>query len=326
MNLSRIRPLIVALLFLGFSHHELAAAGEKNVSGAAQVDNPKTVSPYAFSLLPKAFQKHPLLAISVITELTDEGKKLPQPTQENPYYYIGSPLGFHQEGQGAFRDVKISNESMMKFVQNALATNHYLPASKEHPASFVLYIFWGAHSKLWEKDPSAGEDGDGVVDINHRNLLSRALLVGGAKFAKELDDALKQQAKYGAQSSTLSDPVYLFSIRDNLTRNLMEQVLDDCYYVVISAYDAAAVVRGERKLLWRTKMATPSQGVSLVETTPALVASGSSFFGRAMTEPAIIGKRINREGKVELGELKFKGYEEPTADSPKEKQPAKKQP
>jgi len=314
MKISKKNLLILALFLLGFLCFELGAAAEKAAPSAVAVDNSKTVAPYAFSFLPKAFQKRPVLAISVITEVTDEGKKLRPPTQEIPYYYIANSLGFHQEGQGAYRDTKVSEENMLKIVQKALAADHYLPANKEHPVNFVLYLFWGVHCKLWEADPNSDEIG--MVDINHQNLLSRATLIGGAKFAKELEEALIKQARYGKQSMPMLDPVYLFSIRDDVTRNLVEQVLDDCYYVVVSAYDAAAMARGERKLLWRTKMATPAQGVSLVETAPALGASGSSFFGKDMNEPAIIGKRINRGGTVELGELKVISMDEKPAETP----------
>jgi hypothetical protein len=43
-----------------------------------------------------------------------------------------------------------------------------------------------------------------------------------------------------------------------------------------------------------------------------------------MTEPNIVDKRVLRNGKVELGELRFKGYEEPKADREKADQPDKK--
>ena len=104
----------------------------------------------------------------------------------------------------------------------------------------------------------------------------------------------------------------------------MDQVVNDCYYIVVSAYDGASLAQGEKKLLWRTKISTPAQGVSLAETSTALIASGSQFFGHEMAEPAIIDKRISRTGKVESGELRFKGYEEPAADKEKTEQPAKK--
>ena len=280
----------------------------------------QTVPPYEFSFLPKAFQAHPTLAISVITEMTDEGRARQSPTPAKPAYYLIVSAGFHQEGP-VVGDEKGSAPVLEKRVENALATNGYLQSSKEHPATLLLNFFWGVHNKLEKGDV---ETGDGhFVDIRHRNLISRARLVGGAAFARDFAKALELQDRSGGAVASSFDPVYLFAIRDDLTHNLVEQALDDCYYVVVSAYDYAAFTRGERRLLWRTKMSTPAQGVSLVETTPALADSGASFFGRDMAGAAIVGKRIARDGSghVELGPLQFKGYIEKPGE--KESPPAK---
>ena len=282
----------------------------------------KTDSTWAFSLLPKAFQSHPLLAMSIITEMTDEGRKLTPPTPGKPAYYYVYSAGFHEEGSGAAESGKVSEDKLQHHVQKALAASGYLPGTKEHAPSLFLVFVWGVHNKLEKFDVETGEGG--MPDIHHHNLLSRATLVGGAAFAKELAKVLQEQDRTAAQTATVFDPVYRFTLRDDLTRNLMEQILDDCYYVVISAYDAASVARGERKLLWRTKMSTPAQGVSLVETTPALIDSGTDFFGRDMKQASMVGKRISREpgGRVDLGPMEFKGYGDKLDD--KETPPAKK--
>lgn len=282
----------------------------------------KLESPYAFSLLPKAFQKHPLLAISVVSEVTDEGKRIKAPTPESPTYYYATSIGYHHEGQGVSEEGKLSIAAVEKRVEAALGYSHYLPATEGHPPTLAIFYFWGVHSKLDKGDMETGEGA--FRDVRYHNLLSRAALVGGEKFEKELAKALEQQALSGAPALSLLDPVYRFTNRDDLTRNLMEQVLDDCYYVVISAYEGAALARGEKKLLWRTKMSTPAQGVSLAETTPALISSGRSFIGRPMEGPAIVGKRVDRDGKVEIGDLKFKGYEEAGTGNPNQDAAEKK--
>ena len=282
----------------------------------------KAESTWAFSLLPRAFQTHPLLAMSIITEMTDEGRKLAPPTRETPAYYYVHSAGFHAEGPGAAELGKVPEDQLQSHVQAALAAGGYLPGSKEHAPSLFLVFIWGVHAKLDQFDVETGEGG--FPDVHHHNLLSRATLVGGAAFAKELAKVLQEQDTTGAQAATVFDPVYRFTLRDDLTRNLMEQILDDCYYVVISAYDATSAARGERKLLWRTKMSTPAQGVSLVETTPALIDRGADFFGRDMKQASIVAKRISREhgGQVELGPLEFKGYGDKLEE--KETPPAKK--
>jgi hypothetical protein len=101
-------------------------------------------------------------------------------------------------------------------------------------------------------------------------------------------------------------------------------VFDDCYYVVISAFDAFAFAQGEKKLLWRTKMSTPAQGVSLAETASALVASGGPFLGREMLHASIVGKRISRSGTVELGELKVIKLDEKLPEKQNQETPSGK--
>jgi len=322
MNSTPLKPLfiLVALLAIGLSQSR--AATDDPAPPISQTPQEKTVSPYSFTLLPRAFQQHPVLAISVITDVTPEGKKCPPPTAANPCYYYCHSSGYHQEGQGASEEGSVSNENMMKWVQKALASQNYLPGNKEHPATLILFFFWGVHSKL---DLNASENGDnGFRDVGHHNLLSRAALVGGAGFAKELAKAIEQRDLSGGPTWSFLDPVYRFANRDALTSNLMEQVFDDCYYVVISAFDAFAFAQGEKKLLWRTKMSTPAQSVSLAETASALVASGGPFLGREMLQASIVGKRISRSGTVELGELKTIGMDEKYPEKQNQETPSEK--
>ena len=288
-----------------------------NRNGKPSSSNKEKSDFYFFSsLLPKALQTHPLVAISVITEKSDEGKKIPSPTLEKPAYYSIMSSGYRHQGDGVSDEGKVSEEILQKFVETALANSHYLPADNAHPATLILFYFWGVHSGFDAGDPESGDGGH--PDIGHKNLIQRAQLVGGVKFAHEFAVALDQRDQSrmasGSQGLIGMDPVYLFSIRSDINRSLVDQILDDCYYIVVSAYDAAALVKGERKLIWRTKMSTPAQGVSLVETVPALVASGGTYFGRDMDEPSIIDKRINRKGNVELGELKVITMDEKSAE------------
>lgn len=305
---SPVLKQIVLILIIGCCLQS-AGAAEPVPSIAPELPN-KPASKWVFSLLPKAFQKNPSLAISIITEMTDEGRKIKPPTANNPTYYQTVSAGFHEEGPGTYEKGQVSAQNLEKHVQKALAVSGYLPGTADHPPTLLLVFFWGVHNKIERDDTETG----GIPDVGNRNVLSRAALVGGAAFARDLARALNEQAMTG-QAPSLFDPVYRFTNRDDLTRNLMEQVLDDCYYVVVSAYEGAAVARGEKKLLWRTKMSTPAQGVSQIETTPALADSGADYFGRDMSSAAIVDKRISRErgGRVDLGPLEFKGY----VDEPK---------
>jgi len=146
---------------------------------------------------------------------------------------------------------------------------------------------------------------------------ARAQLVGGKQFAASLAQALNDQALSGNRGG-FSSPFERFRNRDDMTRTLVEQVFDDCYYVVVSSYDEKAYARPphEKKLLWRTKMSTAAQGVSLAQTIPGLLENGSWYFGRDMSGPEIVTKRVMREGKVEIGEATVREYITDTTGQP----------
>jgi hypothetical protein len=48
-------------------------------------------------------------------------------------------------------------------------------------------------------------------------------------------------------------------------------------------------------------MTVAAQGVSQDQTLPTLITSAAPFFGKEMSEPAILTKRAVREGQVEIG-------------------------
>lgn len=319
------RILFLSTTLLAALSGNLLAESASQPPGTTPEAKEKRKYSFLSSLLPKSLQEHPLLAISIITEMTDLGKKLTPPTAEKPSYYLIKSMGYHHEGQAVYEEGKVPVKNLERIVHNALAGSHYLPADKDHPATLCLYYFWGIHSKLDGPDQETGMGG--TIDIGNKHLLSRAQLVGGVKFAKELGDALEARAlsvNPGDNKVTGIDPVEMFTIRTKLNQSLMEQVVDDCYYFVVSAYDAGALQKGDRKLLWRTKISTAADGASIAETTPALVATGEAFFGRDMNEPSIVDKRLNRKGNVGMGETKTMEMDgEPTEKSAKE-DPAEK--
>ncbi|MFT3868655.1 MAG: hypothetical protein QM715_09160 [Nibricoccus sp.] len=315
MKLISIKILTSGFIFIGSI---ILTSGAGVEDGQAPLKPPPLKKTAVFSLLPKAFQSNPELSITVITEATEEGKKLKPPTTGKPAYYQAVASGYHHEGHGKDQDKTLSVEHLEKQLKKSLVEGGYLEADKDHPPSLVLFFVWGTHNKLAEDDP-ASEMG-GQEDIGYRNLLSRAALVGGKQFAEELAAAIEEQSN-SASGDIMLNPVYRLMIRSDRNRALMHQIVDDCYYVVVSAYDLASFAHGEKKLLWRTKMTTAAAGISLAESSSALVAGGGPFFGRWMTEPAIVDKRISRNGRVELGETRTISMDEPVGEPEKKNVP-----
>ena len=285
---------------------------------AAKKDEP---SGWVFSLLPKSLQKNPRLDLTVITEMTELGKKLPPVSPEQPAYYQAFSSGSRQLGHAAGNEKNLAPEFVERLLTRSLAANGYLPATPPaHPPTLVIFYTWGSHNLLVEGD---ADNPSLSAELVARNLLDRAALVGGEKFARELlqlfteADAMALgnrtppadpsgavepiQPILGAAQMEFFNPVNLFKQRSVKNAFLVDQTAEDVYYVVASAYDFQSVATKQKRLLWRTRMTANTRGVSQEQSLPTLIASAAPYFGKEMAEPEILTPRAVREGTVEVG-------------------------
>ena len=276
-----------------------------------------------FSFLPRSLQKNPLVDQTVITEMSEEGKKLPLPSPAHPVYYAAKSAGFKMlAGRDALGEQPPTAAEIEAVMARALAVNGYRPVAAGQPAALLIIYHWGMHSLL---DQGSEEvEGSATPDLGHANLLSRAALVGGAKFAAELKRALAQQDSDDEAMTYVNvgvghyGPLRAFTERDAKTRQLYEESQAPCYYVVVSAYDYAAAAHGEHKLLWRSKLTVEANGVAMADTLPMLIANGAQYLGHDMPEPATMTKPLTREGHTRLGPMKVEEYLEknPVPETP----------
>lgn len=323
------------------------------ISAALSAATPDS-SPNIFSLVPKSFQTNPRVEFNIITEMTNEGRKAPQASPATPVYYLSKPGSFVQLGHGASsREKPPAVERMEKVLEAALAQGGYLGASKEHPPSVVIVYSWGSHSSeidntLDGSDPSTATPTTVSNEVMINELVERARLVGGERFAQELVKALAEEgaanrASYkprtveggpDALPNTMGDgagamtnlfkPVERFRRRSDKIASLLEDASHSVYFVVASAYDFTSATTLSKILLWRTKMSVSSNGIGMTETLPSLITAAAPYFGKDMTEVEVLGQRINRAGSTRLGPLEVKGYyENAAAETPaKEAEPA----
>ncbi|MCX6956245.1 MAG: hypothetical protein NTV51_29275 [Verrucomicrobia bacterium] len=313
----RFRPaLLFALPVLTW-----AAAAADESAKPAEPAKKSGESQWVFSLLPKSFQKNPQLDLTVITEMTAAGKKRPPVSPAKPAYFIAQSGGYRALGHAPGREKTLSPEQVEKILTHALAANGYLPAKAPATAPSVAIMFvWGSHNLLVE-----GDDENPSLSGNQvaRNLLDRAALVGGEKFAKEMLELFVQadsmamanpparidpsgtvpgiEPILGAAQLEFANPVNLFKLKSAKNEFLLDQTAADVYYVVASAYDYSSLAKNQRVLLWRTRMTVAAQGVSQEQTLPTLIASAAPFFGKEMSEPEILTRRPVREGTVDVG-------------------------
>lgn len=304
---------------------------------------------FVFSLLPKSLQRNPALDFNVITEMTAEGKKFPKPTAKQPLYYVAQPGKFMQMGTEPANERPPPVADLERAMQKALATNGYLAHIDSGPAPRLAVVFnYGSFARFstdfedFEAETIAEQAYQDAINqvpppnpppeppiapmgspvsadqllpyvlsdvVKRRDVLERATLIAGAKFASELGDAISREITYrigggGGGAPPEDDPNSPFNRFRNKNDKLLAFVEDSfssCYFVIASAYDYAAMAKGNRILLWRTKMTVNSSGVSMTESLPTLIATAGPYLGREMSEAESISKRISREGHVQIG-------------------------
>jgi hypothetical protein len=96
--------------------------------------------------------------------------------------------------------------------------------------------------------------------------------------------------------------------------DLITDVEESRYYIVISAYDFPELLKTQKKkLLWQTRVSVRSPGNAFDDSLAAMLRSASPYFGQNS------GKLVRGEesrGTVELGELKFLGEAKDQKKSP----------
>jgi hypothetical protein len=328
-------PIRLLFLFLGIALLGIRAAEAPAPAPAKAEPAPaaKESSGWVFSLLPKSFQKNPLLELTVITEMTAAGKKVPPPSAAQPVYFDLFSSGPRHLGHSQGSQRTLPQEEVERLLTRSLAANGYRPASPPaSPPALVIMFSWGSHFMLTEGDEENPVlSGDQVA----RNLLDRAALVGGEKFARQLRDLFEQadalslsggmRAPPGGEAvitpamAEFMNPVGLFKRASARNEFLFDQTASDVFYVVASAYDYPSLAQNKRLLLWRTRMTVAAAGVSAQQSLPTLVLSAAPYFGKDMPEAAILSKRTVPEGRVEIG---TPSVVEPAAPTPS--RPAKR--
>jgi hypothetical protein len=95
----------------------------------------------------------------------------------------------------------------------------------------------------------------------------------------------------------------------NLYDDLISDLEEERYYVIVSAYDfRSAVHDGKRKLLWATRISIRAQGNRFDEQLTTMLANASKHFGQNTNHLL----RQYQEGRVDIGEMKIVGVDSPT--------------
>jgi len=258
--------------------------------------------------------------ITVGTEMTDAGRKLPMPTFDKPVYYIVQSVERHDIGdvRGDTKDTPdIPVAALKQLLFTALAANGYCLADANHPPTQAITCVCGVLNKIDPVNPNSEVDPDaqdkaaqtflsvpkspsppgtdknaraalspsdevGMKDSSRlQNLRSHAEIVGGKKFADEFAAAFSGQLQCsGTVGCEPSDSLRRFVTRDDTTGVLVYAIFNDCYYCIVTSHDMGALKNNGGKLLWTTRVSAISQKFSFEQRLPVMVITASWYFGR----------------------------------------------
>jgi hypothetical protein len=204
----------------------------------------------------------------VVAEQTNPEAKPALPTPDHPAYYVAYDAGYIEAGDPVAGEEPPSAAAVAQALRGTLATQNYLPASA--PSLLVVY-HWGVIR------PDSHQIRD-TFNIQP-NLKARIALVATSRMAGEMENFLLER-RMGRINPAFRVPGFL-AIQE---RDLLDLARDDRYFVIVSAYDFAALTRRETKLLWRLKVSTRSPGESMAEALPALLSGGAPYFGRNLKD------------------------------------------
>lgn len=117
-------------------------------------ENEPEVRPlWNFRLLPKAFQKNPIVDMTVITEMTEEGRLRPPPSSENPVSYSLLSAGYRRHGEVSGETRSFSQTEVEDHLNRSLAAGGFrAEENPDHPPSLLIVYSWGVHGPLEEGD------------------------------------------------------------------------------------------------------------------------------------------------------------------------------
>ena len=210
--------------------------------------------------------------VNVVVDLTDAGRKIVPPTKEKPAFYYPVLASYRESGSLVAGEKNPPSTPVAKLLAKALAAQHYyVMGTKTPPPTIILVFHWGYMNP--QIDDTGDDENPQQIFWNQKEMLA---LVAG--------NTVKNVGAFGSD-------------RDDILQNIR----DDRYFVIVSAYDFDSAKEKKKVLLWQAKMSTPSNRVSLAEVIPAMITAGGPRFGRETRLPESVTAPLAKEGKVEVG-------------------------
>ena len=200
-----------------------------------------------------------------------------RPTPEKPVHYIilGSAervLGAAWAGERQPDRAVLENE-----VVRVLATQHFKKTQLGGPMpQLAIIVTWGSANLMVDEISDTNDAGESTTSNLVWNQREIAQLVGADK------------ARQHMLTSTEADAINDAARQDRL-------------YLMVAAFDAMALAKKEKKLLWRTRVSIESRRTSLPESLSVMLDSAAPYLGRSTELPVFVDDNLRRKADVEIG-------------------------
>jgi hypothetical protein len=214
--------------------------------------------------------------ILTVTDVSEEGKKWPQASPDAPVYYEAISFG-SQNFQGLHGDPAPSNRQMTNLLVKELEKQGFVLAKQKGQATIFLSISWG---------------------YSRANLGVLGFLGGE-----------KMDLMWETSSLELGSNLWRRNFRSPEAELIMQAAGSDLYIASIKAYDLKKLDAGTEVILWHTRVACESRGLSMRDTMPQMILAGAQFAGRDI-KPIWRDPMEVRKGDVKIGESEVIEYTE----------------
>jgi hypothetical protein len=213
------------------------------------------------SIATAADRKFDMLAVAEQFPL-QPSRQVDAPAHPSSYALIGG--GFIEAGDPTAGEHPPAASTVTAALQDALTSAGYTLAPSGVTPTAALIYHWGLIRD--ERMPLR------VPFQLEPNLRTRLSLVTPAARFPSIEERIISRRDY--------TPAALQTIEYPDVRDALDLARDGVYFVVVSAYDYAALARGETNLLWRTKLTAQLNSGALADVVHSLLRNAAPYLGR----------------------------------------------
>jgi hypothetical protein len=213
--------------------------------------------------------------VTVVVDMTAEGRQAVHPTPQHPVYYSPVLRGYQAIGSVVAGEKPPSPHDVVHVAAAELAKQGYRVIDSAHPtADIVLDFTWGY------LNPTA----DMANGLYYNQGQAYALVLG----------------------NTIYQTMQLESFNH---QQFMDAANDTRYFVILTAYDYASYAREHKRVvLWEAKMSIPTTGAFFDDVLTSLVQAGGPHFGRETLGHPMLEPAFPSKGRVDVVTPTVKNY------------------